>query len=57
MDSRWPRRGLGWRTAHEIWENRSPLTEDRDELRCDLQRIAAKPRRKHGCCGFSRGHG
>src|SRR5208283_3082745 len=52
MDTRWPRRTLGWRTAQEIWQNRKPLTEDRDELRRDVQRIAARLRRKHGCRGF-----
>jgi transposase len=52
MDARWPRRGLGWRTAQEIWQNRSPLTENRDELRRDVQRITEKLRRNHGGRGF-----
>jgi hypothetical protein len=55
MDTRWPRRALGWRTAQEIWQNRSPLTEDRDELRRDVQRIAEKLRQEQGGRGFPAG--
>jgi transposase len=52
MDTRWPRRALGWRTAHEIWQNRSPLTEDREELHRDVQTIAEKLRQQNGGRGF-----
>jgi transposase-like protein len=52
IDTRWPRRALGWRTAHDIWHNRPRLTVDRDELHRDVQRIAEKIRQENGCRGF-----
>jgi hypothetical protein len=52
MDCRWRRRALHWRTAQEIWQNRIPLAEDREALRHEVERIAARLRRKQGCRGF-----
>jgi hypothetical protein len=52
MDTRWPRRALGWRTAQDIWQNRPRLTENRDHLHRDVQRIAARIRSKNRCRGF-----
>jgi transposase len=52
IDTRWPRRALGWRTAQEIWQNRIQLIVDRDELRCDVQRIAEAIRQENRCRGF-----
>jgi transposase len=52
MDTRWPRRALGWRTAQDIWQNRTRLTENRDHLRRDVQRIEARIRSKNRCRGF-----
>jgi transposase len=52
MDTRWRRRALGWRTAQEVWQNRIPLTEDRELLRLDVQRFAEKLRCKNECRGF-----
>jgi hypothetical protein len=33
VDRRWPRRALGWRTSHEIWQTRTPLRVNREDLR------------------------
>jgi len=52
IDSRWPRRALGWRTSQEIWQNRAALRVDREELRRDVQRMTARLQRKQGCRGF-----
>ena len=52
IDSRWPRRALGWRTAHEIWQTRTTLQVDREALRQDVQRMTAKLQSKQGCRGF-----
>ncbi len=52
IDSRWPRRALGWRTAHEIWQTRTALQVDRKALRQDVQRMTAKIQSKQGCRGF-----
>ncbi len=52
MDTRWRRRALGWRTAQEVWQTRTPLTENRETLRLDVQRIAEKLRCKNECRGF-----
>jgi hypothetical protein len=49
IDRRWPRRALGWRTAHEIWQSRTALQVDREELRQDVQRITAKIQSKQVC--------
>lgn len=48
MDTRWRRRALGWRTAQEVWQNRTTIQEDRDELRRDVDRIAAKLQQQDG---------
>ena len=53
IDSRWPRRALGWRTSHEIWQNRIALQVDRKALRQDVQRITEKIQSKQGCRGFT----
>jgi hypothetical protein len=52
IDALWPRRALGWRTAQEIWQTRSALQVDREELRRDVQRMTARLQRKQGCRGF-----
>ena len=52
IDSRWPRRALGWRTSQEIWQNRTALRVNREELRRDVQRMTARLQRKQGCRGF-----
>lgn len=52
MNARWRRRGLGWRTAQEVWQNRPMLQEDRDELRRDVERIAARLQQQDGGRGF-----
>ena len=52
MDTCWRRRALGWRTAQEVWQNRIPLTEDREIPRLDVQRIAEEIRCKNECRGF-----
>jgi transposase-like protein len=52
IDTRWPRRALGWRTSHEIWQTRTPLQVDREELRQDVERMTAKLQSKQGCRGF-----
>jgi hypothetical protein len=52
MDCRWRRRALHWRTAQEIWQNRTPLTEDREALRHEVQTIAARLRTENVCRGF-----
>jgi hypothetical protein len=52
IDTRWPRRSLGWRTAQEIWQSRGALRVDREKLRQDVQRMTAKLQSKMGCRGF-----
>ena len=52
IDSRWPRRALGWRTAHQIWQTRTALQVDRQALRQDVQRMTEKIQSKQGCRGF-----
>ena len=52
IDGCWPRRALGWRTSHEIWQTRTPLQVDREALRQDVERMTAKLQSKQGCRGF-----
>ena len=52
IDTRWPRRALGWRTAQEIWQNRSPLRVDRDALRREVRQLTAKLQRESIGRGF-----
>jgi hypothetical protein len=52
IDTRWPRRALGWRTAQEIWQTRLPLREDRDALRREVRRLTAKLQRESIGRGF-----
>ena len=49
IDTRWPRRALGWRTAQEVWQTRPPLRVDRDALRREVRRLTAKLQRE--CIG------
>lgn len=52
VNSEWRRRSLGWRTASEVWNARTPLGIDRHELRRDVQQRAAKIERQlqgRGC--------
>ena len=42
MDTRWRRRALGWRTPRRSGRTRTPLTENRETLRLDVQRIAER---------------
>lgn len=46
FNERWRRPTLGWRSAEECWNQRSPIDDDRDELRDDVERRAAALRAK-----------
>jgi transposase len=52
VERRWPRRALGWRTSHEIWQARTPLRVNREDLRQDVQRMTVELQLKQGCRGF-----
>jgi len=52
IDTRWPRRALGWRTAQEIWQTRSQLREDRDALRREVRTLTAKLQHESIVRGF-----
>lgn len=42
----WRRPTLGWRTAEEVWIDRPPLDDDRDELHHEVQERAARRQRE-----------
>ncbi len=46
LNSRWPRRSLGWRTSLEVWSARPRLEVDRVALREEVQDRAARIRRR-----------
>jgi hypothetical protein len=46
LNGRWRRRTLGWRTAGEVWQTRSPIDVDRTELRKEVARETESLRHK-----------
>jgi hypothetical protein len=48
LNELWPRKSLGWESAAAVWRRRRPLAIDRDELRLDVDRRAARLRRRLG---------
>jgi len=48
LNELWPRKSLGWESAAAVWRRRRPLGIDRDELRLDVDRRAARLRDRLG---------
>jgi transposase len=47
----WRRRTLGWRTAADVWDHRSVVTDDRTAFHQDVQARAARVRRHQAARG------
>ena len=55
LNNSWRRRTLGWQTAAEVWNGRSPVRVDRRDLREEVEREARRLRRHKALRGRDRG--